>query len=167
MIGLATFLKFWPVGAGVLVLGAGSLAWRQHNIDEQEKGALRVELRAKDSTLAANATQLAHVDTLWRYDTTTVRSITTKLSTMHDTVLAHLTDTVLVQQFVTRADSAAKACVELLNDCTAFHTLATQRFATYEGKIALLEKAHPSSHHLTSDVVKIALGVVAGYLAHR
>jgi hypothetical protein len=58
----------------------------------------------------------------------------TETETLHDTVLAHLTDTVLVKTFVATADTQARVCTEVTNDCAAFRVAANQEIATLKAQ---------------------------------
>lgn len=122
--------------------------------------------RVADSTLRVVTPQLARVDTLLVRDTVTVRTAVNRVRTLRDTLLVHLTDTVLVKQFVTRADSAAAACVELVTDCSAFRAFATQKIAALESKLNVAPSMK-KDRHLGSDVLKFSAGVAVGWFAGR
>lgn len=129
-------LRFWREGALVLaLLGLWGL-WGARDRALVERGKALERYAVADSALRATAKQTARTDTLIVHDTKTVRQTIARVDTLRDTVLAHLTDTLVVKEFVTRADSALKACTELANDCATFRTLANQRFAAYEAKLA-------------------------------
>ncbi len=166
MIALTLLLKYWQTTLAGAAIIFGAVMWHEHNVAEVAKGVAVERTRVADSTLKAIKPQLARTDTLVVRDTVKVRIAVDRVITLRDTVLAHLTDTVLVKQFVTRADSAAKACVELSNDCQAFRTYATATIHALERKVATAPQATPQ-RHLASDVLWFTLGAAGGYFAHR
>ena len=52
-----------------------------------------------------------------------------RVRTIRDTVLAQLTDTVRVKEYIARTDTALHACSELVDNCAAFRAFAIQKFA--------------------------------------
>lgn len=163
---LALVLRYWrelTIGAAVVLLMAAC-----HARDNALKATgIAVErARVADSTLAAVKPQLARAETLIVHDTKTVRVAVDRVVTLRDTVLEHLTDTLLVKTFVTRADSAAKACVELSNDCQAFRAFATQTIAALEAKVRVAPIATPA-HRRARDLLTLSVGVGLGWVAHR
>jgi len=134
MTALLLVVKYWreaAIGALVLALIASCVA-RDHRI--AATAVAHEKARVADSTIAVVAPKLAQADTLVVHDTVRVRVAVDRVVALHDTVLQHLTDTLLVREFVTRADSAAHACTELANDCAAFRAYATQKIAALETK---------------------------------
>lgn len=159
-------LRFWRealIVAVVLALGVTVQRWKTAL---RNQGIAEERYRVADSTLKAVTPKLARVDTLVVRDTVKVRVAINHVVTMTDTVLHHLTDTVLVKQFVTKADSAAKACSELSNDCQAFRAYATQTINALNQKLAAAPQAKPV-HHFAQDILWFTLGAAGGYLAHR
>jgi len=163
---IALLLRYWQIGLAVAAVAFGAVMWHEHNVAEVEKGVAQERYRVADATVKAIRSQLVHTDTLVVRDTVKVRVAVDRVVTLRDTVLSHLTDTVLVKQFVTRADSAAKACVELSNDCQAFRAYATQTIKALEQKVTTAPVAKPP-HHLAADVLWFTLGAAGGYFAHR
>lgn len=157
-------LKYWREGAiTVLVLAlVASCVARDHRL--RAAGAATERTRVADSVLVVNRSQLVRVDTLLIHDTVTVRRTVAHLDTLRDTLLAHLTDTIVVKEFVKAADVTAKACSELSGDCAEFRRLANQRFAAYEAKLATVP---PPRTCTWSNVTLGAIGLGVGYLAHR
>ncbi len=158
-------LKFWKEGVIALLVVVLMAACHARDNALKAEGIAVERYRVADSTLKVVTPKLAHVDTLLVHDTVKVRRLVTSVETLHDTVLAHLTDTVRVKEFITKADSAAKACVELSNDCQAFRAFATQKIAALESKLSVAPPT--TSRRWGSLVLSFALGAGAGYLAHR
>ncbi len=158
-------LRYWREAALAVLIVAVMAACHARDNALKAEGIALERSRVADSTLKAIAPRLARVDTLIVRDTIRTRVAVDRVVTLRDTVLTHLTDTVLVKEFVTRADSAAKACVELSTDCQAFRALATQKIAALESKLSLV----PPSRRRPwgSLVLSFALGAGAGYVAHR
>lgn len=154
-----TALRFWREGLLVAAVIGLVLLWRAHDRAVADKARSELLYARADSTIKANAGKLARVDTLLVRDTVRVRETVTRLTTLRDTVLRHLTDTLLIREYVTRTDSAAHACTELSNDCAAFRTFALQRFA--QDSIKLLVQPHVT----TKPRFGFWPGVAAGALA--
>jgi hypothetical protein len=155
-------LKNWRtsllVVAGLVIVGQIAV-WR-HALIEEGKAIARVQ--QLDSLLAQNKTALARVDTLVVHDTLRVTATRLRVDSLRDTVLTHLTDTVLVKEFVARTDTALKTCTELSNDCAAFRRLAQQRFDAYEAKL----KEQPVAVARSCIASNITTGILAGLVTH-
>lgn len=159
-------LKYWrelAIGALVLTLMAKCVS-RDHGIEA--RGVAKERGRQADSVLVVTKAPLARVDTLLVHDTLTVRNVIARQVALRDTVLAHITDTVVVKEFVRVADSVRTACTELAGDCAAFRRLAQQRFDAYEAKLAAQPIAEKRSC-TGSTVISGVIGVAVGFLAHR
>jgi hypothetical protein len=163
---LPLVLKWWReilIGALIVAL-MGACVSRDHRI---AAGAVAKEQsRQADSVLRVVTPQLYHTDTIFIKDTVVVRRAVDRVITLRDTVLQHLSDTVLVREFVTRADSAAQACSELLNTCSVYRQQATAEIAALKAKVAVAPIIQTRSC-VASDVLWGAIGIGAGYLAHR
>lgn len=160
-----TLLRYWRealIAAAVLV-AVGYCRARDRAIADTARAEV-VYARA-DSTIRANAPKFARVDTLVVRDTVRVRETVARVTTLRDTVLRHLTDTVLIREYVTRSDSAANACTELAHDCAAFRTFAFGRFAQDSIKLATQPRivAAKASRGL---LPRPGFGVTAGIDAH-
>lgn len=163
---LALLLKYWKdalIGVLVLSLIASCVA-RDHRI--AAKAVAQVRSRQADSVLRVITPQLVHTDTLLIRDTIKVRVAVERVVTLRDTVLRHLTDTVLVKQFVTRADSAAHACTELSNDCATFRALANQKMAALQAKLDARPAVQTRSCTV-SNVVAGGLSIAGGFFLGR
>lgn len=162
----ALVLKYWR--EGLLLVGAALLltAWHGHNTALVQLGQARERARVADSTIAATAKQLARVDTLIVRDVPRVIHAAARVDTLRDSVLTHLTDTLIVKQFVARTDTALAVCTDLANDCAQFRVLANQKIAALESKVNAIPALH-SNHHIVSNILWGLLGVAVGYEAHR
>lgn len=160
---LSLFLRYWQYAALTAALLWGAAEWKLHNRAEVQRGVAVERARVADSTIKANAARLAHVDTLLVHDTLRVQKAVERLVTFRDTVLAHITDTLIVQQFVTRADSAAKACSELAGDCAEFRRLTAIKVGALESKLAAMPAAERRSC-VAQDIVWSLVGGLGGYV---
>jgi hypothetical protein len=159
-------IRYWRetlIAALVLVV-VGLCAHERHALIQQ--GIAQERSRLADSTLRVVVPQRLVHDTAVVHDTVRVRSTIARVDTLRDTVLTHLTDTVLVKEYVTRTDSALHACTELLNDCAAFRVSANQTIAALQSKLAV-QPVTLSKSCTTPALVTGALGLVGGWLAHR
>jgi hypothetical protein len=120
--------------AVLALFGASYCAGDRHRGEADRIANADVAYRIADSISRSLAPKLAHVDTLVVHDTVTVRVAIDRVVTLRDTVLQHLTDTMLVKQYVARTDTALHACSELSDDCAQFRALAVQKFAADSNK---------------------------------
>ena len=166
----ALLLRYWkPIAAGAVVLAlvVGFELWKRNL---QNRGVAQERGRVADSTLAVIAPQLAHVETVYVRDTVRVTRTLARLDTLRDTLLQHLTDTVRVREFITRADSAAAACRDLMSDCQAFRALTATKIAALESKLQTVPVAQAKSCTISNVLVGllgVGAGAGVGYLAHR
>lgn len=159
-------LKYWREALIVALVIALMAACHARDDRIAQRAVAQERARQADSVLTVVTPQLRHADTVLVHDTVRVRMAVDRVTMLHDTVLRHLTDTVLVKAYVTRADSAVQACTSLLNDCAAFRTYATQRMQALEAKAAAAG-AVPAPSRTTPFVVGVLLGVAADYAAHK
>jgi len=80
---------------------------------------------------------------------------TDHLLTLHDTVLAHITDTTLVKVFVDSTVQTVRACVAVLSDCDRRHALDLSEINALKSKLSVEVIPKPSR--------RCGLGVAAGY----
>lgn len=163
-LALKYLIRYWQ-GAIIAVLFISGVAmFKARDRALVERGKAIEQARLADSVLAVTRVNLAHVDTFYRRDTLRFVTLKARVDTLRDTVLTHLTDTLLVKEFIAREDSTIHACTEALGDCAKFRTIAEQRFAAYEVKLRAVPIA--SSHScVMSDVLWGAIGLGAGRLS--
>jgi len=155
----------WQIALAALAITYGTVAWREHNKSEQARGMWAERYRVADSLYRDAAKRLAHTDTVLVQSIVRVPVEIERVRVLHDTVLAHLTDTVLVKQFITRTDSAIKACTELLGSCEAFRRDATATIAA----LKLKAEAKPMTIKtgcVQPSLLGFAAGAAADELAH-
>lgn len=157
---LALMLKYWKEGAVVALVILLSVLWHQKTQALVREGRALEQVRVADSTLIAERPKFAKVDTLVVRDTVTVRRTIARVDSLRDTLLVHLTDTLVVKEYVARTDSALKACNELSNDCAAFRASALTTIKALETKLAAQPMAVAKSCAM-SNVVAV-LGAAAG-----
>jgi hypothetical protein len=134
----ALLLRYWKAGLIVLLAFACVAFAQQWHAATIAKGEAIERARTQDSVVAAQAKQLAHVDTLVVHDTVRLTRLIARTDTLRETLMQHLADTVLVKQFVTQAEAEQRACVDVKNDCAAFRLSAADEIAT------LRAQAHPA-----------------------
>lgn len=124
----------------VVAIGLGLMFWlHEHDVRVRNEARLQDQLRGAKATTtqwqAKYATASARVDTV----TVTVVRWASRTDTLRDSVLAHLTDTVVVKQYVQAVDSTVKACRDLVSDCARFRVTAdsTIRAVSTERDVAL------------------------------
>lgn len=163
-LALQYLTKYWQAALIAVLLASGIAMFKARDRALVERGQAIEQARLADSVLTTTRASLARVDTLYRRDTLRFVTLRSRVDTLRDTVLTHLTDTLLVKEFIAREDSTIHACTEALGDCAKFRTIAEQRFAAYEVKL----KAQPiaASHScVVSNVLWSALGIGAGRLS--
>lgn len=166
MIPIDWLLKYWQAGLIVALLAFGGTEWTLHNRAEVEKGKAIERAHVADSTLAAVKPVLQRTDTAIVHDTVTLTKALKITAILHDTVIQHLTDTVLVKQYIERSDSALKACTSLVNDCAAFRQAANTTIQALQAKLVVAGLVKPRSC-IGPQVLSGILGLGAGYLVHR
>lgn len=164
---MIALLKWWREFALVALLAALLYAWHAHNLALIGQGKAIERARVADSALAVLRPALARTDTVLIRDTVRLTRLTTTLQTIHDTVLTHLTDTVLVKQYITTADSTVRACTDLLGSCTIFRRQALATIAALEVKVAAVPIAVPRSCVSTGAVSALVAAGVAFYIGQR
>lgn len=161
---IAMLLARWRETMVVVAVIAGLAAWRARDRALEARGVALERARVADSTLAAITPQLARVDTVLVEQIRTVPKVIVATDTLRDTVLTHLTDTVLVERYVHVADSAVRACHALLVGCAAYRELSQQKIAALEAKLAAVP---PVRGCRSTGAVAALMGVAAGYLIPR
>jgi hypothetical protein len=134
----AFLLKYWKGASLVLLAVVVTCELQQWHAAAIGRGQAMERARQQDSVIAVLSKQSAKVETLFVHDSVRLTRLAVRYDTLRDTVLAHLTDTVLVKQFIAATDSGKRACVETANDCAAFRLSANQEIAT------LRAEAHPA-----------------------
>lgn len=162
---IALLLKYGQGVAIAALLAFGVHEWNQHNATERALGAAQEKNRILDSTLTVLATAKAQVETVTVRDSIRFTRFAEHTVTLHDTVLSHLTDTVLVKQFVASSDSTIHACHELLNDCAESKRLSAREINALRAKLAV----QPATIHRSSfgaTVLHVGLGVLVAEAYH-
>lgn len=72
--------------------------------------------------------------------TDTVRVRIDGVKVVRDTLLQHITDTVLVRQYIAATDTALKACSELAETCSDFRTRATSLIGSQKIELDLTRR---------------------------
>ena len=125
---IAKHWKWFASGfTGFCLLVAVHTWWTRHNATIYQAGISAERIRWQDSVRVK-------YDTLIVHDTVKLSRLAIRYDTLRDTVLAHLSDTVLVKQFIAVTDSGKKVCTEQANDCAAFRLAANQEIATLKAQ---------------------------------
>lgn len=118
--------------AGCLLLLAGVIAVMGDCGRKPDGEAYwKAQAQKYQALYAEAATRVQHADTVWRVAKARVDSI-------RDTVPVWQHDTVYVREYVTRTDSALKACSLLADDCQAFRVKADQLIHSQEVELEAL-----------------------------
>lgn len=159
MTWLPLVLKYWQGAAIAALLGFGAFEWHEHSVALIDKGRAEERARVADSALKALGPLMAHADTVFRHDTVTLTRRITETTTIRDTLLKHLTDTVRVKDFIAASDSVIHACTEAVSSCTAKLRLKDQEIAALNSKLAIAP-ALVDQRHWYSD--RLGIGVCGG-----
>lgn len=156
--------KFWR--ESLLALSAALLlgTWMSYRRALIMRGQAMEAARVTDSLLKANAVQITKVDTVLVEHLAKVPFVISKVDTLRQVVREHLTDTLVVKEYIEKTDSALQVCRSLTDECSTFRTLAQQRFSTYEQKIQNLQRVQSTMSCGRSNVVSASLGAVGGAL---
>lgn len=104
--------------AGAFVVLLALAFWRERSNSEQ-LGKWREVAKRLQADSARIAASMRRTDSVFSRDTVRLRSTLIRYQTRRDTILAHLTDTVRVREFVTLADSTIGACRAAVSSCEA------------------------------------------------
>lgn len=151
-------------GGIALALLTGGVAWHEHNSRLVAEGVAQEKTRVADSVLHVVVPERIRAETAFVHSTNTVTRLVTRLDTLRDSVVRHKTDTVLVDRFITVADSTARACTEALGNCATLRALLTKERDQWRVMAESAPIAQPRSC-TTSNVIIGALAAAAGYFA--
>lgn len=160
----AIALRFWR--EGVIALAFLFLVQQCHARDKaiEERGRWQERARVADSVLKIAERRINVTATKILVDTVRVRHTVERVTTLRDTVLQHLTDTVTIKEFVRAADSTVRACSELTTDCAEFRKFAIQKFQADSVKLAAVRPIVQSRSCTATAVTGIILGAAGGAL---
>jgi hypothetical protein len=149
-----TRLAWGLVAALAFVLAVNVLQGRDaeaYNRAERER--LAAETRIWQAKYAESETRAARaVDT--------VRVRVDRVRTLRDTL--RLTDTVMVREYVERADSALRACSELADSCSQFRQDAAALIQSQRTQIEWWVR-HDKPHHSLRTKLRERVGLYVGY----
>ena len=152
----------------VVVGGAVALGYHERGVgrtlQQQADAAEQVKVAVHDVAVAETV-YVARVDTFTAWRTRTVA--------LHDTVLKHLTDTLLVKEYVAASDSTIRACSDVILSCDtvrARYRLLVSKDSTLAampkpnaGFFSHVRKFIGPTVSYTVDDRKLHAGVSAGY----
>lgn len=161
---MIALVRFWKEGAAIVLVIMATVLWQQKTAALVREGRALERVRVADSILAIEKPIVVRLDTVVQHDTRTVTRTIARVDSLRDTLLVHLTDTLVVKEYVARTDSALKACTELSNDCAAFRASALTAIKALETKLAAQPMVIAKSCTM-SNVVAAMAGVGATWLA--
>ena len=162
MTALWRIVRANPIAAGAIAVGTLLLAlvlwqqWRNRKTDE-DIGRWKAIAQRLQSDSASAAAGIRRVDSVYTRDTVTLRSVLKRYVTRKDTILARLTDTVTVRQFVATADSAVAACRITVASCE-------QRVAARDSLITVIGRQRIADRNLYAAELRRANPRVVPYL---
>jgi hypothetical protein len=164
---LAFLLKHWRDAAIVVAIGCAVWWWNAHNASERDKGMWRERYRVADSTIHIVTPERIRAETVFVHDAKRASEAIYHVQTIHDTVLTHLTDTLIVKEYIAKTDTALAACTELARDCQTFRAYATQEIAAWKSKAQAAPVATAKGHML-SNALWAGVGLLGGFvLGHK
>lgn len=159
-------LRVELLASGVTIaLLVGSVAVHEHNARLVAEGVAQEQTRVADSVLHVVVPVRVRAETTLVRQTNTVTRLVTRLDTLRDSVVRNVRDTVLVDRFITVADSTARACTEALGNCATLRALLTQERDAWKTKAGAAPIAQPRSCVMPT-LIGTVLGVAGGYLGH-
>lgn len=135
--------RFWKQGAILVLIAVLLTVYRGQLIAAKRAGIAEERIRSADSTIAVLEHRIPAAETVYVRDTIRIRTTVPQLLTLHDTVVQHLTDTVLVLRYVTAADSALHACSDLVSSCETTRRLLTADRNAWKSKYEALTSIPP------------------------
>lgn len=161
---LPLLLAFCLVG-GVLVV-------RNHDRDVAANAVLARQVQVEHQLVDRWKVRYARAATDVQHDSIVITHWVPKYNKARDTILARITDTLLVREFVAAADSTIHACTELLNSCSVFRVTADSTIHAQDAENAVLREAvkanRPSALSRAWNAIKMPLAFSAGlYVGQR
>lgn len=132
--------RFPVIAAGAFVVLLALAFWRER-ANSEAIGRWQEIAKRLQADSAATAASIRRTDSVFSRDTLRLRITETRYVRARDTILAHLTDTVRVREFVTAADSTVAACRAVVATCE-------QRVAARDSLIAVLGRQRQSDRSL-------------------
>ncbi|MGJ0510248.1 MAG: hypothetical protein ACR652_24650 [Methylocystis sp.] len=161
-------LKWWREAA-IVLLALGLIAYCQgRDRAKVREGIAQERYRIADSTLAVLKVAQRKIDSVFVRDTLRFTRWRDSVTIRHDTVLAHLTDTIRVKELIQVQDSAIATCTNLLSSCSARVLNLQDQLTQERAKVAAIPLATPRSCTSTgavSGLVGLGLGFLGGRLA--
>lgn len=140
-----------------------------YNRYQREIGRRDHALMVRDSAIATLMREARHVDSIYVTDTIRLTKWKTAYDTTRDTVLAHLTDTIRVKEYVHVADSTIAACSRVVLTCQLRVAQRDSIILQQASQLKIL-RTPPRLFGLIpmpSRTLVFGLGLVGGYLLHR
>ena len=150
-----------PLAAGALAFAG--IQWHRHNVAEQDRGMWQERARVADSTLKHVVPLAAKAETLLVHDTVRLTKTVALERVSHDTVLQHLTDTLLVKTALAQDTAALASCVETVSHCAATVQLKDQEIAALNIKLRASVQMTSVEHWYTG---RLTAGPCAGVDIH-
>ena len=144
------------LAVAVLLLCMGGTVW----LANHERGIGRDQQRAADQAeqVKVAAVGVAKAETVLVAKTDTFTRWQTRTVALHDTVLRHLTDTLLVKQYVATSDSTIRACSDVILSCDTVRA-RYRELVSKDSTLAAIPK--PNAGFFAS--LKARTGVYVGY----
>jgi len=150
-----------------ILIAALAVLWNLHNKDVAAKAVAELKLRQADSTAQYYALAVDSLTKAFRVDTVVLTQEKKVYQAVHDTVLNHLTDTVVVREFVRVADSTISACDQALNGCEILTANLRLQLKATQDKVTALQGLRPSFLERHAGVLSVAVGALGFYLGTR
>ena len=142
--------------AGGLGLLFGAVLGEKAIVGHIQQDAIARTLLAHDDSLISKYQMAADsFAVIVKTDTLRLTQREEHYTTLHDTVERHLTDTVLVKEFVEQADTTIKACKRVVLDCT-------QEVTALRAELTAATDANAQEARLMPTFVQRHVGWVAG-----
>ena len=155
----------WAVSAALA--GILALAWHDEKAAIAKQAVTQALLAQSDSAYTAAAHRADSASRQLTTDTLIIHHETVRYQAVHDTVLTHLTDTVVVKEFVQAADSTIHACTRALHDCASLTAALRGELAADDGKIAALQRITPTFVQRHDGALAVLTAVAGFYLGTR
>lgn len=161
---LANLVPWLVSGAlGILLF----IAYRDNQAGIARQAQMQILLAQSDSAYKAATKRADSAAAHLTIDTVVVTHDVVHYTAVHDTVLAHLTDTVLVKQFVAVADTTIHACTRALNDCEQLTTALRSQLEASQNQIAALKRYTPTFVQRHDGLLAVLTAVGGFYLGTR
>jgi hypothetical protein len=135
MIALA--IRYWRETLLVVLVVTAVGLFKARDRALVERGRAVERARVADSVLTVAKAAFRRSDTVLVTKLVPAKAAAARVDTLRDSVLVHLTDTLVVKEYIEKEKEAARMCTDALGSCEIFRRDAKATIAALENQLAL------------------------------